>query len=310
MIGSALGDAVGQLQEGPLNQAVLATTLGLIETLPYTADTAMAIALAESLISHPTFNAQAFGDALARTYQHAPWRGYTIALPMIFALVADQGLSYQQAAIQVHGHSRLDLAAVTRITPLALAYAAAPDLYVQAASAASVTHVHPVALDGAAVFAKAIALLLPLSPATPFVWQPWLADLIAFAQTRTLRQQLQSAAALFADHVAPRVAFDYLGSGEDVHHVLPFALYAFMAQPTCYECSLIEALAYGGERHALGALTGALAGAYLGLDAIPAPWQPKVENARYILRLAATLAEKAGVAPTLAALAAAQGRWN
>ena len=169
MIGSALGDAVGQMQDGPLNQAVLATTLGLIETLPYTADTAMAIALAESLISHPTFDSQAFGDALARSYQRAPWRGYAVALPMIFTLVADQGLSYQQAAIQVHGHSRLDPAAVTRITPLALAYATAPDLYVQAARAASVTHVHPVALDGAALFAKAIRLLLPLSRATPFV---------------------------------------------------------------------------------------------------------------------------------------------
>jgi poly(ADP-ribose) glycohydrolase ARH3 len=47
----------------------------------------------------------------------------------------------------------------------------------------------------------------------------------------------------------------------------------------------------GGDRDTLGAMAGALSGAYLGLKAIPQSWHQKLENRNYIEQLASCLAE-------------------
>jgi poly(ADP-ribose) glycohydrolase ARH3 len=47
----------------------------------------------------------------------------------------------------------------------------------------------------------------------------------------------------------------------------------------------------GGDRDTLGAMAGAISGAYLGLKAIPQAWRRKLENQAYIEQLASRLAE-------------------
>jgi len=49
----------------------------------------------------------------------------------------------------------------------------------------------------------------------------------------------------------------------------------------------------GGDRDTLGAMAGAISGAYLGLEAIPESWRRKLENRAYIEQLAFKLAEMA-----------------
>ena len=47
----------------------------------------------------------------------------------------------------------------------------------------------------------------------------------------------------------------------------------------------------GGDRDTLGTMAGAIAGAYLGIEAIPESWRQKLENLSYIEKLASRLAE-------------------
>lgn len=294
MIGGALGDAIGKVAFAGMDAANLCADLDLIDSLPYTDETVMAMGLAETLSVQGRLDEQQLGNCLRRHYQREPWRGFKHGPATVFALVEEQGLSYRQAAAQLGHHAgALDSDAATRITPVGLFFADAPNLYEQAALSAAVTHVHPVAIDGTAVLAKAIAQVVPWTPAIPFSWQPWLRALITFAQTRVLREQLQITEDLFRGQVAPKVAFDYLGRGSTVQTTLPFALYAFLCHPTSFAHCVLCAVTHGGERNALGAMAGAIAGAYLGLEAIPLDWRAKLENRCYLERLAHILAEMA-----------------
>jgi poly(ADP-ribose) glycohydrolase ARH3 len=274
----------------------LSMDLARIDSLSYTDDTAMAIGLAQALVAQGRVHEQQLGDGLRQIYRRARGPGYRLGSPMVFALVEGQGLSYRQAAARLgHAAGALDSGAATRMTLVGLFFADAPDLYEQAALSAAVTHMHPVAIDGAAVLAKAIAQVVPLSPATPFAWQSWLHELLAFARTGALRKQLQMAEEMFASQVTPQVAFTYLGRGSTMQTVLPFALYAFLWHSTSFQRCLLCAVTHGGAHDALGAMAGALAGAYLGIEAIPKEWQAKLENRCVLEHLACTLAAKAAL---------------
>jgi len=49
------------------------------------------------------------------------------------------------------------------------------------------------------------------------------------------------------------------------------------------------AISLGGDTDTIGAMTGAISGAYLGFDSIPGKWRDKLENRRYIEELAERL---------------------
>jgi ADP-ribosylglycohydrolase len=80
-----------------------------------------------------------------------------------------------------------------------------------------------------------------------------------------------------------------LGQSVMIHESLPFAFYAFLAWPRSFEDCLMGAVLNGGDRDTLGAMAGAISGAYLGAAAIPALWQEKLENLDLIERAALDL---------------------
>jgi ADP-ribosyl-[dinitrogen reductase] hydrolase len=74
---------------------------------------------------------------------------------------------------------------------------------------------------------------------------------------------------------------------------LAAAFYAFAARKTSFEEAVLVAINAGGDTDTIGAMTGALAGAYHGLAGIPAHWQANlggfsdlVETARALYRVA------------------------
>ena len=85
--------------------------------------------------------------------------------------------------------------------------------------------------------------------------------------------------------------FDHLG----VHfcEFVGFAIYCFVRNPSSFVDCLYCASMHGGDRDTLGAMAGAISGAYLGLEAIPLLWRDKLENREKIERLALELARKA-----------------
>jgi poly(ADP-ribose) glycohydrolase ARH3 len=292
MLGSALGDAIGELAFWRLGEADLRSKIAYAKVLIYTDDTAMAIGLAESILEVGHLDPQHLGDTFRANYMREPWRGYAIGPPTIFAMVAKEEMPYAEAARRLFGgQGSFGNGAAMRIAPLALFFHNASDLYEQVHASAAVTHAHPIGVDGAAVLARAIAQAMTLSPQNPFPFEPFCQSLIDFARTAEVRDRIKLVKTLIAGQVPPSDAAQRLGQGVAVHESMPFALYAFLSYPQSFEACLFCAVLNGGDRDTLGAMAGAISGAYLGVETIPPTWQDKLENCQYVQHLARSLAE-------------------
>jgi poly(ADP-ribose) glycohydrolase ARH3 len=291
MIGSALGDAVGELAFRHPTRAGLLSAVGRRETLVYTDDTAMAIGLAESIVAVGGLDQRHLGDTFRANYWGEPWRGYGAGPPTVFALVERQGISYAEAARMLYGgQGSFGNGAAMRIAALGFFFHDAPDLYERARLSAAVTHAHPIGIDGAAVQARAIAQAVTLDPVEPFAADEFLQTLLDTARTPEVEAKLRRVRRLIHQGVPPQRAAMALGQGVAIQRSLPFAIFCFARHPDSFQDCLLCAALNGGDRDTLGAMACAISGAYLGVEAIPGTWREKLEKREAIEELAASLA--------------------
>jgi len=290
MVGSALGDAIGELAFRGLGEAGLRSAIGQRDSLIYTDDTAMAIGLAESIIQVGRLDGQHLGDTFRANFKQEPWRGYALGPPTVFSLVERHGMSYSEAAGNLFGgQGSFGNGAAMRIAPVGLFFHDSPDLYEKACASASVTHAHPIGVDGAAVLAWAVAQAVKLDPREPFPFERFSQALVDFARTPEIRDKMLLVRNLIAKDVPPPDAARRLGRSVAVHESMPFAVYAFLRHPQSFEECLFCAILHGGDRDTLGAMACAVSGAYLGVEAIPPTWREKIENRQHIEDLAGKL---------------------
>jgi poly(ADP-ribose) glycohydrolase ARH3 len=295
MVGSALGDAIGELAFRGLGEVGLRSQVAQMDVLVYTDDTAMAIGLAESIAQVGGLDPQRLGDAFRANFRREPWRGYASGPPTVFSRVKRFGVSYAEAARSLFGgQGSFGNGAAMRIAPVGLFYHDAPDLYEKARQSAIVTHAHPVGVDGAAVLAWAIARAVRLDPREPFPVVDLTQGLVDSARTPEVRDKMALVRTLITENVPPPDAAKRLGRGVAVHESMPFAIYAFLRHPHSFEACLFCAVLNGGDRDTLGAMACAISGAYLGVGAIPPAWREKLENRGYIEGLAVRLVEMRG----------------
>ena len=292
MVGSALGDAIGELAfRSPEREALLAR-LESVPDLTYTDDTAMAIGLAESILKKGAVEQQDLGDTFRRNFRQEPWRGYAAGPPTIFAVVENHGLTYKEAARRLfRGKGSFGNGAAMRIAPLGLFLHNSPDLYEQARASAETTHAHIVGADGAAVQAAAVAEAVNGDPQEPLKPHEFLGELESVARTPEMRQKIGLVKQLLSGGADPASAARALGQSVAVHESMPFALFAFVRHAQSFEECLFCAVLNGGDRDTLGAMACAISGAYLGVDALPPAWMDKLENRGYIESLAVKLAQ-------------------
>ncbi len=296
MIGSALGDAIGELAFRHSTRQTLQAAVEREDELIYTDDTAMAIGLAESIAEAEELDPQRLGDTFRSNYRREPWRGYASGPPRVFSMVERENIPYSEAARRLYGgEGSFGNGAAMRIVALGLFFHAhdADDLYEQARRSAMVTHAHPIGIDGAAIQARAVAQVVSLAPQTPLPTERFTQHLMEIARTPEMEQKLRLVQQLIAEDVLPSEAAERLGRGVAVHQSLPFAIYAFLRHPDVFEDCLFCAALNGGDRDTLGAMACAISGAYLGVRALPLPWRKKIENHNQIASLATRLAEMA-----------------
>ena len=290
MIGSALGDAIGELAFLYPSKVALLSHVDRASELRYTDDTAMAIGLAESIIKEGGIDQKDLGERFSLNFEREPLRGYASGPPTIFSMVKKLGISYKQAAQSLFGGSgSLGNGAAMRIVPAGLFFHGASDLYRQASASAEVTHAHPVGMDGAAVQACAVARAVRLDPAEEFSLDAFLRTLVDFARTPEIKGKMTRVGELIKQKVSPDTAAERLGRTVAVHESMPFSVYAFLRHPQSFEECLFCAILNGGDRDTLGAMSCAISGAYLGIDAIPEAWRSKLENRDYVEELASKL---------------------
>jgi poly(ADP-ribose) glycohydrolase ARH3 len=86
-----------------------------------------------------------------------------------------------------------------------------------------------------------------------------------------------------------RAVIEQLGHGVAADEAVPTALYAFLRHPQAFVEAVTYAISLGGETDTIASMTGALAGASLGMEAIPRRWRERVEGAARVRALADTL---------------------
>jgi poly(ADP-ribose) glycohydrolase ARH3 len=291
MVGTALGDAIGELAFSYAKEPTLRVKIAQTDTLVYTDDTAMAIGLAESIIQVGRIEQQHLGDTFRANFRREPWRGYAAGPPTLFALVERLGIGYTEAARGLFGgQGSFGNGAAMRVAPVGLFFHDTPNLYEQAQASATVTHAHPIGVDGAAVLTHAIAQTVKLDPHEPF--PPKFSRRVTdFARTEEMRAKMTLVSDLLAEKVSPRTAATRLGQSVFAHESVPFAIYAFLRHPKSFKDCLFCAVLNSGDRDTVGAMACAISGAYLGIEAIPQNWRTKVENREHIESLAVRLAE-------------------
>jgi poly(ADP-ribose) glycohydrolase ARH3 len=207
--------------------------------------------------------------------------------------VRSLGISYADAARSLFGgRGSFGNGAAMRISPLGLFFHKSSDIYQLACGSAEVTHAHPVGKDGAAVQARAVALAVRLEAEERFSPQEFVDELAVFARTIEIQAKIRLAGRLLEKNTIPDVAAKQLGRSVAVDESMPFAIYSFLQNPNSFEDCLYCAIMHGGDRDTLGAMAGAVSGAYLGIKAIPSGWRRKLENRETIEGLALELARK------------------
>ncbi len=296
MIGSALGDAIGERALEITDRDDLLEYVNSDHELCYTDDTVLSLATAELLVSQGAIDQQLLGDKFRKYHKEEPWRNYGVVTSAVFSIVENEAIDYTTAALRLcDGSGSFGNGAAMRVAPLGLFFHRSPSLYEMAKNTAEITHAHPVGIDGAAVLAKAIAMSLHLNSQRPFAPQVYGQRLVEFAETTRLKEKLQLVLTLLASHATMEEAAAQLGTQSSVHESMAFALFCFLTHPHAFVECILCAVSHGGDRGTMGAMVGAMAGAYLGSEAIPPHWQRRLENAQHIETLARELAARSSL---------------
>jgi poly(ADP-ribose) glycohydrolase ARH3 len=292
LVGTATGDAVGAFFEGKL-QAEPERIVRIADTqdaLRYTDDTHMMIGVAESLVANNGFNGKHMAYRFMERYESEPWRGYGPGPPRIFRLISS-GESWDTAAEMVYKGGSYGNGAAMRIAPVGVFYYDDIEALVEAAYGSSqITHTHPLGKGGAALLAYTIARLVGLDPTGRFEVNDTLSGLARFVQDDLYRQKISTITTFLSSADAQEV-INGLGNGIEAFNSVPTAIYSFMANQRSFKDAVVYAVSLGGDTDTIGAMTGALCGAYLGVDAIPEEWKAKLEHREYIEELALKLFE-------------------
>ena len=163
LLGAACGDILGAGVEG-WPAAEIREHFGELRDFAdsgrgfgcFTDDTQMTLALATSLVERGRVDAEQVSAKYAEFYE--PWRGYGGAAHRVMQALA-KGADYRGTGRLQFPEGSFGNGGAMRIAPVGLAYRhAAPEVLHQAVEDALLcTHVHPEAVDGAFVQARAVA---------------------------------------------------------------------------------------------------------------------------------------------------------
>lgn len=296
LLGLAVGDALGGRFEGQSADAInsrhrtLAALLTPHGELWYTDDTQMAIGVAQTLIEAGEIQASVLCRHFVANY--VPSRGYGRGARVVIEAM-EAGDDYEEAAERYFPGGSYGNGAAMRVAPLGVFFRGSREaLNKQARQSALVTHRHPLGIEGAQLLALAAALACE-SPAV-FDRTGFLGVLASAANSDEYRQRLERAAAVTDPWDLIR-----LGNGIEALESVVTAIASFALTPDSYTETIGHVIRLGGDTDTVAAMAGALAGARLGLEGIPANLLGALEDGpqgrTFLLALGEQLAARAEV---------------
>lgn len=290
LIGSALGDCIGELAFRYQNREELIREIINRNIIRYTDDTAMAIGLAESIIeNNGKIIANKLGTKFHENFDKEPYRGYGSGPPKIFHTVENTKKNYVEVAKDLfRGEGSYGNGAAMRVTPLGIFFYDSKDLYSIVRESAIVTHTHRYGIEGAALLAKLNSILISKDPLTYSVHDNRviiLNILLNFSKTVEFKKKLSDIRKLLDSNSRIELGENELGSNVLAITSVSFSIFAFLKNPNSFETSLLNAVLISRDRDTVGAMLGGLLGSYLGIERIPNDWCLKLENRNYIKEL-------------------------
>jgi poly(ADP-ribose) glycohydrolase ARH3 len=294
LLGQAVGDALGAPYEGLSADNIywgwgppaelIRNSSG--EDLFYTDDTQMMIGVAETLLEHGRIDEAGLCRAFVTNYH--PDRGYGQGARLVLEAMATDGPWQEIARTHFPGGS-LGNGAAMRAAPIGLLYCDDLDRVAEEARLSALpTHVHPIGIEGAQILAVAVALALR---GPPLERREFYRELTRRARSEEFRWHVSAAARLRRGDT-----LTFLGSSLEAHRSVVTAIACFTQASRSYEDAVSRAMSLGDDVDTLAAMTGALCGAHLGLEAVPAHLLDKLEDGpkgrTYIGQLGARLHER------------------
>jgi poly(ADP-ribose) glycohydrolase ARH3 len=294
LLGLAIGDGLGARFEGQAAENIrerYPSVDALIRNPPnnelwYTDDTQMMIGVAETLVE----NHEIVENRLCAAFvsNHVPSRGYGRGTRKVLEAMED-GKDFRQVANKNFPGGSLGNGAAMRVAPVGLLFRDdIARLSEQAKASALPTHQHPLGIEGAQILAFAVALA---SRGESFDRASFFAELLTRCATDGFSQKLAAAATTTSfDQVSS------LGNGIEALDSVPTAIACFSLAPQSYATAVGSAVLLGGDTDTIAAMTGAMAGAYVGVTAIPSHLlsmlEDQVKGRTYIAGLADELHER------------------
>jgi poly(ADP-ribose) glycohydrolase ARH3 len=285
MLGCAIGDSLGAEYEGTdqvdLNRSHFSGR--------WTDDTHMMIGVAESLIECNGFDGHHMAITFIRNYDQEPWRGYASGPPMVFKLIKS-GVPWNEASRRLFGGAgSFGNGAAMRIAPVGLFYHHEPEELRRVSYASSeITHAHELGKEGASILAYTVALALnaTLSPSKRKLEPIELLDeLKNFTLNKEYLKKLLKVEELLSESSKDKVVRE-LGNSVEAINSVPTAIYSFLRNMNNFNEAALYATSLGGDTDTIGAMTGAISGAFLGIHSLPQVWINVLERKDYIEKLA------------------------
>jgi poly(ADP-ribose) glycohydrolase ARH3 len=242
----------------------------------YTDDTQMMIGILETLMERGGFDPAVCAKKFLENFD--PGRGYGRRIFGVMERIR-AGLPWDRVGTDSFGNG-----GAMRIAPIGCFYAADPDVVkAQAILCTGITHSHPEGLAGAVAQATAVGLAFQYGRSgVSFDTKGFVDKVMAqvldidtgFAKALGRINEIERTSTTL--EVIQALASRYRLSLKAAESV-PAALGAFLLTDT-FEEAVVLAVNLGGDTDTIGAMAGAVAGAYYGYAQIPSGWLESLEN--------------------------------
>lgn len=301
MVGLAIGDALGMPVED-LSYSEIKNKIGKVtEYLDpvegqfnygklkggmFTDDTQQTIVLAESLIAKNGLDVDHFAKKLLGEYgrdviEHSEkdrWIGETFK-KAVKNYISDLPLDKCGVRAKSCGSAM-------RVAPIGMTYFyTEPDIVIEnAAKSSRVTHIGTEATGAA----QAVSLYVDvaLSDCPPKDIPNFVAEKI---KSRIIARRIRKAYELRDEK--PEKVIRILGDSQLARETVSSAVYSFHHTPYDFEEAVLTSVNLGGDADSRAAITGAISGAFNGIDKIPSRWLKKLEDRDKLIHLGDRLKE-------------------
>lgn len=289
LVGTFVGDALGMPVEG-WSASRIEERHGEVDEMldarmgrgTYTDDTQMMIATAKSLLAEGGVTPQHLAESYLDHYDSR--RGYGRGTVTVFEKWR-KGASVTTAAKEVYDGGSFGNGGSMRIAPVGVAYADDVDRLEEAVrTVCGLTHAHPLGIGSSFLQALSVAKAYRgQDEVDPRVWVRDLkgklpSDLDEDGVLTSKLETLESHLERTSQPLVPGEVAREPGCSSRAYESVPGAIYAFLANVDSFRDALVYAVGIGGDTDTIGAMTGAIAGAYHGVSAVPDPWWEALEN--------------------------------